>query len=480
MRTRRNSPKLEALRMIMRHSLAAGLAFVLLMNNGVSSVAVAEGDAPIRLMTLEPAHFHAALIQKEMQPDVATRVDVFAQPGADLNAHLKRIAGFNTRKDVPTRWQTELHTNAEPLAVMLAQRPGNVVVVSGRNAGKIEKLQAIVNAKLNVLADKPWIIEPTEFAKLEQTLDAADVNSVIACDAMTQRFEVSCQLPRELVNDAAVFGELDKGSVEHPAVEMESVHYFLKEVAGAPLLRPVWFFDVQQQGEALADVGTHLVDLVQWTLFPEQAVDYRKDIRLVSTSRWPTVLTLAQFERVTGEKDFPASVRSSVRDAKLECFANNSVTYRLRGAFVKLTVKWGIEAPAGSKDTELAIFRGTMARVEVRQGKEENFVPEVYVIPANASVKTQVGAALKEKMAALQKDYPGVALREAGEGFQITIPEKLRVSHEAHFALLTRRFLDYVRDPKSLPAWEKPNMLAKYFVTTEGVKLARENSAVSK
>lgn len=466
--------------MILRFSFAAGLAFFLMMGNGVSSATAAESNAPIRLMTLEPAHFHAALIQKEMQLDVAARVDVFAQPGADLNAHLKRVTGFNTRKDRPTHWQTELHTNAEPFATMLAERPGNVVVVSGKNAGKVEKLQAIVNAKLNVLADKPWIIEPAEFAKLEETLDAAYSNQVIAYDAMTQRFEVSCQLPRELVNDAAVFGELDKGSVEHPAVEMESVHYFFKEVAGAPLLRPAWFFDIQQQGEALADVGTHLVDLVQWTLFPEQALDYHKDIKLLSASRWPTDLTLAQFERVTGEKDFPASVRSSIHDGKLECFANNSVTYQLRGAFVELTVKWGFEAPPGSKDYELAIFRGTKSRVEVRQGKAENFVPEVYVIPASVAVKAEVGAALKAKVAALQKNYPGLALREDGEWYQILIPEKLRVGHEAHFALLTRRFLDCVSNPKSLPAWEKPNMLAKYFVTTEGVKIARQTSAVSK
>ena len=41
-------------------------------------------------------------------------------------------------------------------------------------------------------------------------------------------------------------------------------------------IRPAWFFDNDEQGEGLNDVGTHLVDLVQWTLFPEQAIDYRK------------------------------------------------------------------------------------------------------------------------------------------------------------------------------------------------------------
>jgi len=50
-------------------------------------------------------------------------------------------------------------------------------------------------------------------------------------------------------------------------VVIESVHHFFKEVSGKPLIRPAWFFDVRQQGEALPDVGTHLVDLVQWMCF---------------------------------------------------------------------------------------------------------------------------------------------------------------------------------------------------------------------
>ena len=38
---------------------------------------------------------------------------------------------------------------------------------------------------------------------------------------------------------------------------------------------------------------------------------------------------------------------------------------------------------------------------------------------------------------------------------------------------MTQRFLRYVRDRSALPAWERPNMLAKYYVTTEGTALAR-------
>jgi hypothetical protein len=42
------------------------------------------------------------------------------------------------------------------------------------------------------------------------------------------------------------------------------------------------------------------------------------------------VISPAQFQRVTGEKEFPACVAGALRDGKLECYANSSVTYRLR------------------------------------------------------------------------------------------------------------------------------------------------------
>ena len=173
---------------------------------------------------------------------------------------------------------------------------------------------------------------------------------------MTQRFEISCILPRELVNDPDLFGTLETGSAAQPAVQMESIHFLLKEVAGMPVLRPAWYFDIHQQGEALADIGTHVADLVQWTLFPDHAIDYRKDIQIRDASRWPTVITKQQFEHVSGEKEFPDYLHDSIRDENLDYFSNDSVTYQLRGTFVKLTVEWGFEPPVGSKDSEHAVF----------------------------------------------------------------------------------------------------------------------------
>ena len=55
---------------------------------------------------------------------------------------------------------------------------------------------------------------------------------------------------------------------------------------------------------------------------------------------------------------------------------------------------------------------------------------------------------------------------------RVTIPDQYRVGHEAHFAQVTKQFFEYLKRPETFPAWENPNMLAKYYVTTKGVELA--------
>ena len=431
--------------------------------------------AEVKLITLDPGHFHAALIQKEMYPGVSKNVAVYAPLGSDLIEHLKRIIGFNTRKDNPTSWELDVHTGSDFLERMLKERPGNVVVISGRNQGKIDRIKASVEAGLSVLADKPWIIASADFPKMEAALNEADRQALIAYDIMTERFEITTILQRELVNDAATFGSIVKGTREDPAVAMESIHHIMKTVAGVPNLRPAWFFDINQQGEGFADVGNHLVDLVQWTLFPEQSIDYRKDISLLAAKRWPTIITKAEFKSVTGESGFPEFLSTNVKDGKLEYYSNNTVDYTLRGIHTQLKVAWNYEAPEGAGDIHFAVYKGTKSCVEVRQGKEQNYRPEVYVVPNSAAEKPAVIAALNKKIESLQSRFPGVAVKDLGKDILITIPDKYRVGHEAHFAQVTSKFLGYLKNPKSLPAWEKADMLAKYYTTTKGVELSRNH-----
>ena len=56
---------------------------------------------------------------------------------------------------------------------------------------------------------------------------------------------------------------------------------------------------------------------------------------------------------------------------------------------------------------------------------------------------------------------------------QMSVPMLILFIVYAAFAAFTRRFLDYVADPASLPARERSNLLAKYRVTTGAVALSR-------
>jgi predicted dehydrogenase len=444
---------------------------------GVAAAAMtldADTRTPFRFMTLDPGHFHAGLVQKEMYPDVSPTVDVYAPEGPDLEAHLKRIAAFNGRKDSPTSWVLELHRGPDFLERMLRERPGNIVVLSGRNRGKIDRIGRSVGANLHVLADKPWILRSADLPALEATLADADAKKAVAYDIMTERFEITSILQRALVNDPAVYGTQVKGTPEQPGVYMESVHHLMKVVSGAPNIRPAWFFDTDEQGEGLNDIGTHLVDLVQWTLFPNQAIDHRRDVRVLSAYRWPTMIPEADFRRVTASAGFPASLAPRVKNGALEYFCNTYVAYAVKGVHTVLNVPWDWEAPAGAGDSHYAVYRGSRAKVEVRQSKADNYRTEVYVVPNAAADRSAVLAAVRVRVAALQEQWPGVAVDERHGEIHLSIPDTFRVGHEAHFAEVTRSFLGYLRNRGTLPAWERPNMLAKYYVTTTGTEMSHQ------
>ena len=439
-------------------------------------LAPAADPAESTLVTLDPGHFHAALFQKEMLPGLASESFVYAPLGPDLTAHLNRVAQFNARAERPTNWRVRVYAGSDYLERFWDENPGQIVVLSGRNRGKIDRLLGCVRRGWHVLADKPWIIEPEDLAKLETALREAAARRVTIFDAMTQRFEITDLLARALVRDPGIFGRPLPGSPGEPAVLMESLHYLRKEAAGVPVLRPAWFFDIKEQGEGLSDVGTHLVDLVAWMLFPDEPLSPASDIEILAGRRWSTPLSGTEFKQVTGEPAFPAFLLTSVREGRLEYFANNTVDYALRGVHVRLQTTWEFAAPPGVKDSEHVVLRGTRARLEIRQGPEEHYRPEVFILPHPGAEGDGVPAALRARLALLQGEWPGLALAEDEGRFRLLIPDRFRLDHEAHFTLVARRFLEYARNPGAQPGWEHPNLLAKYYVTTKGVQLARRTA----
>lgn len=444
-------------------------AFIFLLTPSIR----AESDE-LRLIVLDPAHPHAAQIQAQPLAGFSNEVHVYAPLGTELTAYLNGIAQFNQRAKSPTQWSVSTYAGADFLERMLKEPPGNVVVLSGRNKEKMTDILASIRAGQHVLADKPWMIESRDLPKLEAALNAANDKHLIAYDCMTQRFDAAYQIQRALLQDSQVFGKPLPGTPDDPAVRMENLHALLKHSASGDLMRPAWFFDVRQQGEGIADVGTHLVDLVFWTLFPDQAIDYRRDIQVLRGEHSPTILTRSQYERVTRVKAWPDYLKDAVKDDRLAYYCNNKVAFTVRGVHTFVDVNWEYEAAPGANDSYLALYRGSRSTVRLREGKEENYRSEVDVIPNPNVNRSELMTALETKLKALSAQYPGLSLREMGDQIRIVIPDQVRRQGGDHFTALVHRFFNFVQGKEQVPAWEKANMIAKYYVTTKAVDLARE------
>jgi predicted dehydrogenase len=428
--------------------------------------------APVRLITLDPGHFHAALIQKFTYPGVDPVVHVYAPGGDDLQEHLKRIESFNTRTNHPTHWDEKVYTGSDFLEKMVEEKAGNVVVISGNNAKKADYILRSVQAGLNVLADKPMVIVPADFEKLQQAFKVAAANHVLLYDIMTERHEITTILQRDFSRRPNLFGELVKGTFDQPAITKESVHHFSKVVAGAPLKRPQWFFDVRQQGEGIVDVTSHLVDLVQWEAFPNQALSVF-DVKMLKARRSPTAITRDEFKQVTGANDFPEFLKTDVTNNVLQVFANGEFTYQLRGVYARVSVKWNFEAPPGGGDTHFSIMRGTKANLIIRQGAAQKFKPVLYVEKVGDMDDSSFFSAVQSTVQSMQTLCPGLGFERAGDVYRITVPEVYDVGHEAHFAQVTADYLRYLREGR-LPSWEVPNMVTKCATIMQAYEMSRK------
>jgi len=436
-----------------------------------SALGQTQKDNRIKLITLDPGHFHAALVQKTMLSDIEPDVYVYAPKGDDVQQHLDKINAYNHRAVDPTKWNEIVYLGNDFFNRMISEKKGNVVVMAGNNQKKTEYIKRSIDAGFNVLGDKPMAIDNQHFEMLKNAFANAARKKLVLYDIMTERYEITNALQREFAMIPEVFGKLKKGTPQHPGVEMESVHYFYKYVSGSVLSRPAWFFDVKQQGEGLQDVGVHLVDLTQWECFPDRIINYKRDIQFNSAKRWTSDVTLSQFNAITKLHGFPAFLKKNVvKDTILKFYANGTVNYKLFGVNARLTAKWAYSAPAGSGDNQNSVLHGTKADLYVRQGATEKFTPVLYIEPINNGADYE--KELLEKLKTVQDKYPGVELKKNEKGWEVIISDKYKDGHEAHFGRVTEKYLDYLRNG-NMPKWEVPNMIAKYYTTTTALALAK-------
>lgn len=440
-------------------------------SNNNKEVAKETDSSLIRLITLAPGHFHAALVQKSMYEGVDSTVHVFAPEGPEVKSYLALINDYNTRKENPTFWKEDVYTGPNYLEKMLATKPGNVVVIAGNNKMKTEYIKKCVDARLNVLADKPMAINKSGFDELNEAFADAKRKNVLLYDIMTSRYEITNILQKAFSQIPDLFGELQKGTLKDPAMVSESVHYFFKEVSEVPLTRPTWYFDVEQEGEGIVDVTTHLVDLIQWECFPEANFDYEKDIKMLAARRWATVLTPAEFRQVTKKDAYPDFLSKDVKDSLLSVYANGEMNYTIKDLHARVSVVWKYEPPKGTSDTYYSILRGSKTNLVIRQGKEQRYQPVLYLEPADKSKRDAWQKYVEKGMDVIHEKYPGLTLKKSKEGWEVVIPNNLKVDPEQQFSLVVKQYLLYLREG-NMPDWEISAMLTKYYTTTQGLEKA--------
>jgi hypothetical protein len=184
-------------------------------------------------------------------------------------------------------------------------------------------------------------------------------------------------------------------------------------------------------------------------------------------------LTKDEFKSVTQLDQFPDFLNKDVKDGKLNVFANGEMTYKIKGAYAKVSVEWHYKAPEGGGDTHYSIMRGSNCDLLIKQGNEEKYDPTLYVI---AKEGTDLGLFAGNLEKAVVQDLPqtGLKLEKVSKNtWKVIVPASYKVGHEAHFAQVTNKYLEYLKQGK-VPDVEVQNMITKYYTTTSALKLARE------
>ncbi|MBL7767337.1 MAG: oxidoreductase [Flavipsychrobacter sp.] len=427
-------------------------------------------DEKYRILTLEPGHFHAALVMKEANPLIDTTCYVYAPDNAATHQYLDYLKSFNTRRQKPTTWNPVWFKEKDYLEQAWKQPPGSILVLAGNNRSKTSWISKAVNSGYAVLADKPMAIDPEGFAKLEQALTTAKNKRQLVYDIMTERYEILNILQRLLMQQKDLFGELEKGSPDNPSIVKESLHHYYKLVAGVPLRRTEWQYDPRQAGTGLVDVTTHLVDQVQWTCFPEQLLNYNRDVQPIRARLWPTAISLPQYSASTGAASFPEFLAPYRKGDSIHVSSNGEMVYAIKGVHVRIKVEWLYKAEGGAGDRHYSSILGTGCRLVIRQEPTDRFGASLYVEPVNGKTLSEekLIAAVKE----IQRVYPAIRFKQEGESWKILVPDHYRSGHEAHFAKVTEQFLKYLKDGL-MPEWEWSFMLSKYFITTQSLALAK-------
>ena len=130
------------------------------------------------------------------------------------------------------------------LAAVLAPGVADMAIVTTPHALHARHIEAVLDASLHVLVDKPFVVASADARRLAEAAAAADL---VAAVAFNRRFDESCRRARALVADGAI-GDL--AYVETVQLGWERAGWFLDPALNGP-------------GPFMGRL-THMADIVPW------------------------------------------------------------------------------------------------------------------------------------------------------------------------------------------------------------------------
>jgi predicted dehydrogenase len=359
-----------------------------------------------------------------------------------------------------------VYQGKDSLEKLITEKKGDIAVLAGRNNTKMKNIDMLNRAGLAVLADKPWVTSSEALPYLRSTMTP---DRPLAADIMTERYEIATLLQKKFLAEEAVFGEIRIEPDGSSSVFKECVHHLYKIVNEKPLVRPVWYFDIDIQGEGIVDTTIHLVDMTQWMLYPGMPIDYENDIELLEARRWATRVPLAKFTKITGADRFPRAIGDYVKGNVLDYYCNGELIYHLKGVPVHLREIWYLDEPPGGKDTHRSLVKGTRSDLMIRQLPETGFKTELLVVPGED--KSRVEKAIRDCLTRWSDRYPGLSIVPEKNALLIQIPDNLRTTHEQHFYRVRDAFIENL-DQGTEPPEHRPCTIAKYTLLAEAREIA--------
>lgn len=367
-------------------------------------------------------------------------------------------------KDNTTFRVAETHTT-DIMGALLSGGKANVAYVGGFNTERGVLGERLTANGITVLSRQPLVAGRLSMQYLQNMYRSAAETKALIYDLVPARFYEEAVIVKALLTQQEFSGGLIAGSEDAPAIVMTRHLNFVEWKDGNMIQRPVWFFDVNRQGDGFSGLAPYL-DLVNWITLPEQKLDYIADVKLLKSRKWPALLNRYEFANLTGQQSYPDELKTYINPYnELAVSSNAEIRYLLRGKAVSVAVDWDYDSEENRGDTFEGILQAVNFTVEVKSEDRHNII---YITPKESAGQQVFEQKLQEILAKTGIQAVNFEQTAAGK-YKILLPEGNDRNPDKYMASSVRTFVDYYKKGR-VPEWETSFILAKYQLISDAAK----------